>query len=251
MTRRRALLAATGATVIAGLAGCTGLGSGGDDTATDGRDPNGGEAGSDGGDTPSGPAATAPIPDDPGAQTYARTDAGATATVTLVTNWKCPFCAEFATGSDRVLSLGELVADYVAPGDVALACRALCYGADGEPFLGRDAPRAGRAGLAVWNVDPASYWRYHEHVLANQPPEDEAWATRERLVEFARGAGVSDPDAVGAAIGDGSYGSEVRATTAFAADAGVEGTPTLVVGDGTYSPFEPEALRDALDGVGG
>lgn len=238
MQTRRALLAAAGTAAAVGLAGCTGLGG-------DGSDGNGG---SDGGSTPSGPVVTAPVPDAPEAHTYARMDAGAETTVTYVGNWKCPFCAEFSNGSDRVLSLGEIVSDYVVPGDIALEYRALCYTGDGEPFLGPDAPRGGRAGLAVWSVDPSSYWRFHERVMANQPPEGEQWATRPRLVEFAREAGVNDPDAVGSAIADGSYESEVRTNTEFAASAGVGGTPNLVVGDSAYSPFNDQgALRDALD----
>jgi protein-disulfide isomerase len=240
MQTRRAFLAAAGTAATIGLAGCTGPGGGGD-----------GGSDSDGGGTPSGPVATAPVPDDPGAYTYARMDAGVSTTVTYVGNWKCPLCAEFSNGTDRGLSLGALVTDYVTPGDIALEYRTLCYTGGGEPFLGPDAPRAGRAGLAVWNVDPASYWRFHEHVMANQPPEDEAWATRPRLVEFAGAAGVADPDAVGSAIADGSHESGVRANTEFAASAGVGGTPTLVVGDSAYSPFEPEPLRSALDSVSG
>ncbi|MFB6205224.1 MAG: DsbA family protein [Haloglomus sp.] len=240
MTTRRAFLAAGGTVAAAGLAGCLGLGGG---------DSNSGGGGGDGGGqtTPSRSVATAPVPDDPDADTYARTSAGAEKTVTYVGNWKCPFCAEFSTGSDRVLSLGTIVEEYVAPGDLALTYRALCYTGDGEPFLGPDAPRAGRAGLAVWNVDPGTYWRYHEHVMANQPPESRRWATKETLVEFAREAGVSDPQAVGQTIESGEYEQAVRANTAFAADHGVQGTPSIVVGDSAYSPFEPEALRSALD----
>jgi protein-disulfide isomerase len=246
MTTRRTFLAAAGTTAAAGLSGCAEL---------DGSDGGDGGAGGDGGggnqSTPNGPVATAPVPDDPGASTYARIDAGASTTVTYLGNWKCPFCAEFSTGSDRVLSLGTIVSDYVAPGDLALEYRALSYTGDGEPFLGPDAPRAARAGLAVWNVDPENYWRYHEHVMANQPAESKRWATKSKLVEFAREAGVSDPDAVGQAIDGGEYESEVRANTEFAANSGVGGTPAIVVGDASYSPFnEQDALRNALQNAG-
>ncbi|WP_254823071.1 DsbA family protein [Haloglomus halophilum] len=246
MTTRRTFLAAAGTTAAAGLTGCTELGGGDGDDGGDGGDGDGG-SGNQG--TPNGPVATAPVPDDPGATTYARMDAGASTTITYLGNWKCPFCAEFSTGSDRVLSLGTIVSDYVAPGDLALEYRALSYTGDGEPFLGPDAPRAARAGLAVWNVDPDNYWRYHEHVMANQPAESKRWATKSKLVEFAREAGVSDPEAVGTAIGGGEYESEVRANTEFAANSGVEGTPAVVVGDASYSPFEPDSLRSALEGA--
>jgi protein-disulfide isomerase len=244
MQTRRALLAVAGTAATAGLAGCVGLGGDDGDGGSDGGDGGGGS-------TPTGPVATAPVPDDAGSYTYARMGTGASTTVTYVGNWKCPFCAEFSTGSDRVLPLSTVVTDYVEPGDLDLVYRALSYSNEGEPFLGPDAPRAGRAGLAVWNVDPGRYWAFHEHVMADQPPESERWATRSRLVEFAREAGVSDPEAVGSAVGNGEYESAVRANTEFAGNAGVSGTPAVVV-DGTgYSPFEPDRLRDALDSLVG
>jgi protein-disulfide isomerase len=260
MTTRRAFLVTGGAATLAGLAGCTGLGNDGGDGGDGNGSGGGGENGSDDGDygsgrgTPGTPVETvmnAPLPDDPSAHTYARTSAGASKTVTYVGNWKCPFCAEFATGTDRVLSLGTIVEEHVNPGDLALGYRALSYGSDGDPFLGPDAPRAARAGLAVWNIDPESYWTYHEQVMGNQPPEDEEWATKSRLVEFAQQAGVSDPDAVGQAVEDGTYEAEVKANTEFAAKNDVSGTPSVVVGDSAYSPFKPDELRSALDEFSG
>lgn len=185
------------------------------------------------------------MPDDPDQYTYARMGTAGDPVVTYVGNWKCPVCAEFATGSDRVLSLGTIVRDFVETGALDLEYRALCY-IDDEPFLGPDAPRAGRGGLAVWNADPATYWTYHEYVMANQPPESQQWATQSRLVEFAEGAGVSDPDAVGSAIGDGTYAEAVEATSGYATERGVDGTPTLLIDGRAFSPFEPETTRSAL-----
>lgn len=230
---RRDLLVTAGALAVAGC-------SDGDSAATPTTDATTA--------TDDDPFASVPIPEDP-SSTYARAGAG-DPTVTYVGNWKCPFCAMFATGeADRpVLPLGEIVTEYVVPGDVTLAYRGLAYGGDGDPFLGPDAPRATRFGLAVWHEAPTAYWRYHEQVMANQPPESEQWATLERLAGFAREAGVAD-DAVAAArqrTADGTDASAVEATTSYAAEAGVSGTPTLVIDGGTYSPFEPETTRDAL-----
>lgn len=232
---RRALLAGVGAGAVA-LAGC--LGGSADNT----------------GGTPvppaDGPIANAPLPDAPADREYAEMGTGGPV-VTYFGNWKCPFCAEFSVGSDRVLPLEELVTEYVEPGDLRLRYRGVAYTSDGEPFLGSDAPRATRAGLAVWTSNPETYWRYHEYVMANQPPESERWATTDRLVEFAEGAGVAEPDTVRERLETGTFEDRLESTSTAFQQAGAEGTPTLLVDGEPVSPFDPEAAREALDALVG
>ena len=233
---RRAFLAGAGLAGVSALAGC--LSSGGSEGTPVGTPPPGAVSG-------------ASIPDDPASHDYATAGSGDSPVVTYYGNWKCPFCADFSTGeSDQpVLPLGTIVADYVEPEGCSLRYRGLAYGSNGEPFLGPDAPRATRAGLAVWTVDPERYWNYHEYVMANQPPEGETWATTDRLVSFARDAGVGSLEEVRSAIESDRFEGPVEATTEAAASAGVSGTPTLVIDGSTYSPFEPGKTREALDAL--
>lgn len=193
-------------------------------------------------ETPTGPVSTATLPTSPGEHTYATMgDTDAPVRAVYYGNWKCPYCADFSTGF-----MGDIVTDYVEPGDVRLTYRALAY-VGGEPFLGADAPRAARAGLAVWNVDPGSYWRFHEYVMVNQPPETEQWATVDTLATMAENAGVSDPNGVRSALRDGSYESPVRQTSERASELGLNGTPTLVVGNRAVNPLQTEQTRTVLD----
>ncbi|WP_255197072.1 DsbA family protein [Halorarius litoreus] len=234
-TSRRAFLGAVAGTSTA-LAGCTGLFGGG------------GARVSPSGDPLESPAANAPLPDDASDRTYAAMGTGGPEVV-YFGSWKCPFCAEFAVGSDRVLSLSTIVTDYVEPGNLQLTYRCLAYTTNGDPFLGQDAPRAARAGLSVWNRAPEAYWGYHEYVMANQPPESETWATTDRLVGFAESANVSDTAGVRDDLENGQFEEPVRANTSAFADAGGSGTPTLLVDGETYSPFEPDKTRQALDAL--
>ncbi|MFB6107949.1 MAG: DsbA family protein [Haloplanus sp.] len=227
---RRRLLLAGGAAVGAGLVGGAVL-------ARDATD-----AGGKASDGPSSDVATAPVPAAPGDFRYATMgNVDATVTVTYYGNWKCPYCAQFSTGF-----LSQLVADYVAPGDVLFQFRNLAF-VGGKPFLGADAPAAGRAGLAVWHTDPESYWRYHEYVFRHQLSESKQWASADRLVKFARAAGVSNPGAVRTAVEGNEYEDALRATTAAANDVGVSGTPTLVVDGTTVSPFKTERTRRLIE----
>lgn len=194
-----------------------------------------------------GAVATASIPDSPKGFRYAvMGSADAEVTVTYFGSWKCPYCAQFSTGM-----LLQLVTDYVEPGTIALEFRDLAY-IGGEPFLGPDAPAAGQAGLAVWNAEPASYWAFHEYVFQNQPPEREQWATAERLVQFARSAGVSETDAVRTAIQETQYTDALRATAKAAENNGVTSTPTLLIDGTTINPLGNEDRTRQLieDAVG-
>lgn len=223
---RRGLLGAMGTAVGGAVAGC--LGGGGPDLPET---------------TPTGPVASAPVPDSLDDHTYAAMGQDeAPVEVVYLGSWKCPFCADFSTGL-----LGDIVTDYVEPGDLRLRYRSLAY-IDGEPFLGPDAPRAARAGLAVWNVDPSRYWRFHEYVMVNQPSEGKQWASAGTLTTMAERAGVGNPDAVRSAIENGDYQSTVERTSQRAASLGLRATPALVVGDSATNPVaDAERTRTLLD----
>jgi protein-disulfide isomerase len=225
LSRRQVL--ATGSVVA--LSGC--LGGGGDSNRSSGAQEN-------------EDVANAPVPDSPSSLTYGTMGGGDRPTVTYYGNWKCPYCAQFSASF-----LGDLVTDYVESGDINLQFRALSY-INGKPFLGPDAPRAARAGLAVWNVDPETYWRYHEYVFANQPPESETWATTDKLVSFADSSGVGDPDRVREQLDGQTYETAVRKTSETAAAAGVSATPALVIDGETVNPLSDESrVRTLIDGL--
>ena len=219
LTRRQLL--ATGSSVA--LSGCLGgLLPGSERTSVD------------------GPVANAPVPDSSSKYTYATMGSESRPTVTYYGNWKCPYCAEFSTGF-----LKNLVKDYVQPGDINLRFRGLAY-INGQPFLGPDAPRAARAGLAVWNTAPDTYWTYHEYVMANQPPEQKQWATAEKLVSFAKQAGIENLDTIREKLNAGAYERPVRATTQAAAKANVSGTPALVIAGETVNPLSKKERTRSL-----
>ena len=222
---RRALLVGAGSAVVSGGAGALTTGAIGDDH--------------DDGSAPALSAAPTPTQGD---HRYATMGTGdAELTLTYFGNWKCPHCATFSDGLLRTL-----LAEYVTTGDVALRFRNLTW-TDGEPFLGSDGPTAARAGLAVWNVDPESYWSYHELVMRDQRSPGTTWATTDHLVALAHEAGVSDPEILRAAVEQEAYERRLRATGDAAAAAGIGGVPTLVVGDTALSPFAETSVRRAID----
>ena len=228
--QRRALLLAGGTAVVGGAA-AVGKTLNKTKTSSTVGEPNSGEI-----------VEGAPLPSSIANHQYAVAGTGNTdITVTYFGNWKCPYCAQFSTGF-----LSTLITDYVKPGEITLKYRNIAY-IGGDPFLGPDAPAAAQAGLAVWNNDPDSYWRYHEYVFQNQPPESKQWATTERLMSFAEETNVSDPSVIRSAIQGRRYEDALRKTSDDASAANIQGTPTLLVDGTTVSPFEEDKTRRVIE----
>jgi protein-disulfide isomerase len=121
--------------------------------------------------------------------------------------------------------------------------------------MGPDDVRAGKAGLAVWDVAPERYWTFHEYVMANQPSAGKEWATTNWLTTAAENVGVEDVDAVRSRIESDRYEDLLQQTVQDAQDAGYNSTPTLAVDGRSLSPYDgdslPQSTRNALDELTG
>lgn len=229
---RRSLLRSIGAAGVVGTAGCLG-----GETVTIDAD----------GPPPETPISTVSIPEAPGEYDYETMGSGDDPTAIYFASWKCPSCAAF---SEDLFE--DIVEEFVAPGDLTIVHRGLGYGPNGDPFLGDDAPRISRAGLALWELDPESFWPYYKLVMGNQPAPDEAWGTTDTLVSLADAVGVEQLDAFRDAIDDEAYEQALEETAAAAARHQVGGTPWMVVGDQSFSPLEDSdatmsILEDAIE----
>jgi protein-disulfide isomerase len=162
----------------------------------------------------------------------------ATATITYFGSYKCPHCARFNSGMFE-----ELLTEYVEPGDLAIVYRNLSY-FNGRTFLGSDAPNPGHAGLAVYNNDPDVYLDYHDRIFEMQSSVSR-W-TADRLANLAEEVGMSDPGVIRTAVQERQYINALEATDQAAQDAGVEGTPGLLI-DGSVVTPAPGNVRPLID----
>lgn len=162
-------------------------------------------------------------------------------TVTLYGNWKCPYTRAFVR-----TQLPALVDDFVRPGDVSVRFRGVAY-RGGDPFLGPDAPRSTRAGLAVWETDPESFWTYFMYVFANQPQERYEWGTPALLTRFAGAADVDEPAAIREAAAGDIYEDRLQRTVEQATEADIWSVPRVVSDERVTAPtLDAASTREQL-----
>jgi protein-disulfide isomerase len=145
--------------------------------------------------------------------------ADAPARVDLWVDYSCPHCQEYEAANGPVLE------QLVARGDVSVSYHNV-------QFVSRYGATAGSAAACVAVEDPQRWPAFNAALYANHGPQTDGWPTS-RFRDFAQSQGIS-PAALDC-IGQDRYTGWITDNTAAAADADVEGTPTLQL-NGTTVP---------------
>lgn len=161
--------------------------------------------------------------------------AEAPVTVVVYEDFLCPACR---AADER---LGATYDDLVERGEIALEHRPIAfldrYSTD------RYSTRALNAAACVVDRSPTAYPAFHDALLAAQPAEGGPGLTDDRLVALAEQAGASD---VSSCVADLSFEDWTRRTTDAASRAGVNATPTILVGGVPLTEWSEQALRSAV-----
>lgn len=107
----------------------------------------------------------------------------------------------------------------------------------------RYSSRALNAAACVADADVTAYPAFSDGLFAAQPVEGGPGLTDSDLAEIASAAGAPD---VGSCIADGRFADWARRTTDDASRAGVNSTPTILVGGTPLQEWTDEALRSAV-----
>lgn len=155
-------------------------------------------------------------------------------------DYECPFCQRFHTET-----MPALLTEYVETGKLRIVLR------DNPLPMHENAVPAARAARCAAEQGEDAYWRFSDALVAAGAPLD-----RERVFDVATGAGV-DTAALSACVGSERHTDAIEADASAAADAGVTGTPTFVIGpsreDGPIrgrtirGAYPIEAFRSAID----
>ena len=154
--------------------------------------------------------------------------------VVIYEDFLCPFCAQLESGTR------ERLAELAAAGEVQV---------DYRPFnlLGDYSGRATAAfGVVLEESGPEVAKAFHDLLFDEQPPESaDPMPDAEWLIDRAVEAGA-DEDAVAGGIRAGENDFS-RGATAAAAEAGVAGTPTVIVDGENFTSNDPDALLEAVE----
>ena len=162
------------------------------------------------------------------------------AKVTLIeyADLQCPACRRYTEGL-----FPSIVDGYVRPGRANTEFR-------GFPFIGPDSVKAHRFLLAAGLQ--SKLWELQEALYRNQGGENDGWVTDELLRRLAGEIDGLDAERLFADAETDEIQQAADAAAGKAADAGIAGTPTLLIKIGDSEPYliqvaTVEQMQAALD----
>lgn len=141
----------------------------------------------------------------------------ADAPVVMITyeEFRCPFCAKFATEVAP-----ELKKRYVDTGVLRIEWRDF-------PIFGPQSNEAARAGRAAARQD--RFWQFQQEVFAHAPERGHPDLPTSTLIEYAEQAGVPDIERFKADMQDPAVDRAIQRDVAEGTRIGVSATPTFLV----------------------
>ncbi len=133
----------------------------------------------------------------------------------LFENFLCEHCKAL-----EAEVMPQLKRDYIDTGEVEAYYINLAWG-------GERATLAGLAGECAYSQNEDAFWRYKSALYEAQ----ETWQGVDGLAKLAQNVDALDADALRTCIEEGRYQDEVQRDLDLAEQVGVEGTPSLVVGN--------------------
>ncbi|MFD2767216.1 DsbA family protein [Micromonospora eburnea] len=150
------------------------------------------------------------------------------------TDMRCPYCAVFNRET-----LPPLLREYVQTGKARIEVRDVAY-------FGEQSTDGAVAARAAGNQ--GKFFAYLSAVYADVPAGVHPDLPRERLIAYARKAGVPDIERFTADLTDAELHAAVRDSHATAEQLGVTSVPFFVVGDSALAGAQPiEVFRKFLD----
>lgn len=181
---------------------------------------------------------TAPPPPDPliTAADHGRIagDSNAKTWVIIASDFQCPFCKQWHTESYKML-----LDEYVRTGKVKVAY--LNYP------LAQHRNAVPTAQAAMCASAQNKFWQYHDALFDSQAQWEAMGEPRPVLDSIARAVGVSMPEWT-SCVDSGKMLPLILADRDRAAAAGVQSTPTFLIGDQVIAGAEPfSSMRPAID----
>ena len=166
-------------------------------------------------------------------------DPNAPVTIVEFSDFKCPYCALFATNT-----LPSLREYYVRTGKVRFAYKHIAT-------LGPESIQAAEASECAAEQD--QFWAYHDRIFADQVTKS-GELNKEMLVKLAADTGL-ETEAFSECLASGRYTEQVKTQTEEAKRLGIRATPGFVINNSFMMGAQPYAafarmINEELDNLG-
>lgn len=160
-------------------------------------------------------------------------DPNAPVTFIEFSDFQCPFCGKFATGTGR-----QIEQTYVDQGKVR-------FGYWHMAFLGNESQWAAEASECA--ADQDKFWEYHDLLFESQNGENQGAFSKENLKGFAANLGL-DTKAFNECLDSGKYTQAVQESTQIAQSIGVRSTPAFLINGTPMIGAQPfESFQKVID----
>lgn len=154
-------------------------------------------------------------------------------TVEEYSDFQCPYCARAAQTMDP-----KIEQEYVTDGRVKLVFHPMVQ-------IGQESVWAAEAAECANDQD--RFWDYHDKLFDNQHGENQGAFTIDNLKRFAEELGL-DTQTFNQCLDSHKYEALVKAETQDAANKGIQGTPTFVIGEQTVTgPGSYDDLKKVIE----
>ena len=171
-------------------------------------------------------------------------DGAAPVTVAIYYDYMCPACGAFEQAN------GDELDRLVEEGTAKVELRPISF-LDPQSRGTEYSTRTANAIATVADGAPDHVWEFHRALYENQPEEGTEGLSDDEIAQIATDAGV--PSSVAERFTDDTYEGWVAAATTASAEAGVEGTPTVLIDDEVFEGdvYTPGTLTEAIESAAG
>ncbi|AEF42502.1 DsbA family protein [Hoyosella subflava] len=161
----------------------------------------------------------------------------AAVTLSVYEDFQCPACQQFETLS------GETLRDLADSGEARVVYHPIAI--LDRVSTTRYSTRAASVAMCVAEYAEDSWLDWQAAMYQQQPSEGGAGLTNEQMLELAANAGA-ESDELTECVNDVRYGDFVASTTRQSSEAGVAGTPTVLLNGEPVENIMPDGLRTAV-----
>lgn len=167
-------------------------------------------------------------------------DKNAPHTMFVFFDYQCPFCKQF-----ELAVTPKLIDAYVKTGQLKIVFKDF-------QFLGNDSMDAAVYGRALWEAQPEKYHDWYIAMYNSQDDEgDEGFGDMASIQKLAAGISGLDGAKVDALVKNkrAAYEKMITDDRTEGAAVGINGTPSVVVGDQLFTGMSPEQFYTSISAV--